>query len=78
MTLLSSLNYWSAYPNTTPTLPSLSQGRIRLPLKLWIIWILMMIFIRRLREAIKSHNRLNLGNHPNLPRPPTKVGEKSL
>ena len=24
----------------------------------------------RLREAIKSHNRLNLGNHPNLPRPP--------
>ena len=30
-----------------------------------------------LREAIKSHNRLNLGNHPNLPRPPhlTKLGK---
>ena len=32
-----------------------------------------------LREAIKSHNRLNLGNHPNLPRPPPhQVGKKSL
>ena len=32
-----------------------------------------------IREAIKSHNRLNLGNHPNLHRPPpTKVGKKSL
>ena len=27
-----------------------------------------------LREAVKSHNRLNLGNHPNLPRPPPPVG----
>ena len=31
----------------------------------------------QLREAIKSYNRLNLGNHPNLPRPPppTKLGK---
>ena len=26
--------------------------------------------VKCIREAIKSHNRLNLGNHPNLQRPP--------
>ena len=33
------LSYWSAYPNPAPTQPSLSQGGIRLPLKLWILTI---------------------------------------